>query len=127
MNHGIVTIVFYDIRDACRAKYELTYDPLPCTSFDIEFVQEGDSTYVNAALLLRLSRPTHGGEPKIDLDEILRLLGTLRMVKTLHLGDRYWKYVEYYDCRDTEQALRGLTDITLQVSVFLTQMVDHKI
>jgi hypothetical protein len=119
-SHGEVTIVFYDIRDACRAKRELMQDPLPCTSFDMEFVRETRMTNsparVDSALLLRLPRFSDKSDAKVDLDEILRLLGSPSVVKTFYIGDRCWKYVDYYDSRDAEQAFRGLTDVTLQVS-----------
>lgn len=96
------------------------HDPLPCTSFDIEFVRETRITNslarVDSALLLRLSRFSDKNDAKVDLDEILRLLGSSSIVKTFYIGDRCWKYVDYYDSRDAEQAFRGLMDVTLQVS-----------
>ncbi|XP_020252006.1 protein MEI2-like 2 isoform X1 [Asparagus officinalis] len=107
-HRGFVMISYYDIRSARTAMRALQNKPLRRRKLDIHFSIPKDNPSdkdMNQGTLVVFNL-----DPSVSNDDLLKLFGTYGQVKEIRETPhkRHHKFIEYYDVRDAEAALRSL-------------------
>ncbi|KAK9113339.1 hypothetical protein Syun_020136 [Stephania yunnanensis] len=107
-HRGFVIISYYDIRAACNAMNALQNKLLRRRKLDIHFsipkenLSEKD---INQGILVVFNL-----DLSVSNDELHKIFGIHGEIKEIHetLGKHHHKFIEFYDVRDAEAALRAL-------------------
>ncbi|ONK66719.1 uncharacterized protein A4U43_C06F11250 [Asparagus officinalis] len=112
-HRGFVMISYYDIRDARTAMRALQNKPLRRRKLDIHFSIPKDNPSdkdMNQGTLVVFNL-----DPSVSNDDLLRIFGVYGEVKEIRETPhkRHHKFIEFYDVRSAEAALRSLNRIDI--------------
>ncbi|KAJ0461963.1 putative RNA recognition motif domain, mei2/Mei2-like RNA recognition [Helianthus annuus] len=107
-HRGFVMISYYDIRDARTAMRALQNKPLRRRKLDIHYSipkENPSDKDINQGTLVVFNL-----DPSVSCDDLLQIFGAYGEVREIRETPykRHHKFIEYYDVRDAEAALRSL-------------------